>query len=257
MKRTFTVRPKSILASESASNVAIQYHGGSLGDNQFFRDKMMMKDLGLHCGSLEQAESHASDRVILEVKFRLENVVTVEDQNDWNNVLAVSNILQAAGVDASLTEVTKMLRRSGSETWQEKSQFFTNLLVENGVSVIEYLNTEDPVQDTCYCIVDPDVIINVKRYVPDTAEFSQNLVSQHSELRRFPRWIQDNVFFFEKSSSGWHLGVYPLADDPDDRTIGFYGMTASDLKSRIRLYQQTFTVEYPCVRPAPDYMTIR
>lgn len=42
MKRTFTIRPKSILASESASNVAIQYHGGSLGDNQFFRDKMVM-----------------------------------------------------------------------------------------------------------------------------------------------------------------------------------------------------------------------
>lgn len=257
MERTFTVRPKTILAADGTSNVVIQYHGGALGNNQFFRDRMVMKDLGLHCGSLEQAESHASSGVILEVKFRLENVVTVQDQNDWNNVLAVSNILQAAGVDASLKAVIELLRESGAESWREKSQFFTNLLVENGVSVIKYLNTEDSVHDTCYCIVDPEVIISISRYVPDDTEFSQNLVSQYSELRRFPKWVQDNVFFFERSGSGWHLGVYPLADDPDDRTIGFYGLTGDALKSKIKSYQQTYAVEYPCVRPAPDYMTIR
>lgn len=211
----------------STDMTTTMYHGGKLKGwihgPSGHGDAVVMPDLGLHVGSIEQAESHSMDGVILSVEFDLVNVVDVTDQNDWCNIIAVTNILNAAGVNISQNEVTMKMREEvgNSSHWATKAKFFSSLLVENGISVIRYMNTEDSVKDECYCIVDPSVIKRIE--MASASEFTQLHKSEFT--MSLAAEIQPNIFYARESNGhysykkSYEIAFTPIAADPEDSTI--------------------------------------
>lgn len=236
----------------SENNIITMYHGGKLPTNGFIKDSqdgvIALPDLGLHVGSLEQARSH-SDTNIYEVKFSLENVIDVPDQGDWNTPRAVYEILKQAGSPLTLSDVTIYYRENigNIDTWQRRAKILCSLLIDNGVSVIRYSNTDDIVGGTCYCIVDSSVVIDVE-------EIEFNLDNEVSGFRRnskyanlitiLPKWVQDRVIdaYQTRIFSGtpfYRFVFRPLEDDPDQHLIVFEGIKREILK-QIAEYKNTY-----------------
>lgn len=234
------------------------YHGGRLPSGSYLSPTIIMPDLGVHVGSLEQAQSHSS--YILEMNINLKNVVTVSDQGDWNTPSAVAAILHAKGVSISQDELVKMQRQAIAhnedtrlfETWQKKSAFYTELLVENRVSVIKYTNVEDTIQDTCYCIVDPKCIVDarVAKFDTSVGYFSTYVTDkEEAAFNKLPEWVKDITISFKYVPSsrtvagGYVLIIQPLDDDPDYHPKMFEDSNFARLLKAVNNYQNTFDAD--------------
>ena len=245
----------------SIDSIVTMYHGGKLhGFYDKQADLMIMPDLGLHVGSLEQAESHSKDGTVLAVTFKLRNIVEVEDQNDWYTPVAAANILKAGGVNISSAAVVDMMREAGvaSKNTKSKSKFLCKLLTENGISVIQYTNTEDLVNDTCYCIVDPSVIESVQVVSASRLESSFKI----DFVRTLPAEIQDNLFYAHKLNgsivdSFYQIAFKPIDSDPDKSTIYIESHYIGEMRKCLKQYIEDGALEesneISITRPAPNF----
>lgn len=240
-----------IYAAESSS--VTLYHGGKLPTNYMSKESnaMRMPDLGLHVGPLPVAELHDRN-FIIEVEVDLHNVVSVPDQNDWNSVGAVFNILKAANYPMSLKEINELRYEAGvdKDDWRESSVFYNNLLIDAGVSVVEYINDIDGYGTTNYCIVDKTCIKSIRSFkVP---QLNLNMLDELSakNFYKLPNWVQDITVNFRyikgdrETSDYFYIVIKPLPGDPDQhlKMIKRYG-TMRDLIHELKDYKSTFNAE--------------
>lgn len=112
------------------------------------------KELGFHFGSLEEAQLHGKFIFYIDFTEPATSTITVKDPNNWASYEGLIAIYKQLDPTMSLNEIRNIWTSWNVDTnSREASQLIRQILNDNGITCIKYIDTEDIPGEQCYILL--------------------------------------------------------------------------------------------------------